>query len=182
MNRKSALTTLAAAGAAAILSVPAGAQSGAFADLSAIDREVSAFTGAPIGTPGGARHPVDRRLRLASCPGALSLDWHGRRADMVRVECANGAGWRIFVPVNANAASLAAAAGALAQDEPSMPLVERGQVLTITIQGSGFSVSQQGEALEEGAIGDWIRVRPEGQRDAVRARIDTPGRATIPLG
>lgn len=174
---------LAAAGIA-FTAAPAAAQSASFTDLAAIDAEVTAFTGAPVGTPGGARHPVDRRLRLAACPQALSLDWHGRRADMVRVECTSGSRWRIFVPVNANAASLAAASsGASArQTESALPMVERGQVLTITIQGSGFSVSQQGEALEEGAIGDWIRVRPEGVREPVRARIDTPGRATIPLG
>lgn len=179
---KSTSTLLGAAIGIAIATTPAAAQNAGFADLSAIDAEVTAFTGAPIGTPGGARHPVDRRLRLASCGGALSLNWHGRSADMVRVECNSGARWRIFVPVNATAASLAAASSFEERSAPAMPMVERGQVLTITIQGRGFSVSQQGEALEDGSMGDWIRVKPEGQRDAVRARIDTPGRATIPLG
>lgn len=178
MNRK--LILLAAAGLACTVS-PAVAQLSAYADLSAIDAEVVAFTGSPIGTPGGARHPVDRRLRLAACPGALALNWHGRSADMVRVECTANTRWRIFVPVNATVATMAAAP---APDDArsAMPMVERGQVLTLTIQGRGFSVSQQGEALEDGSIGDWIRVRPEGNREAVRARIDTPGRATIPLG
>ncbi len=178
MNRK---LTLLAASALALATSPAAAQTSGFADLAAIDAEVSAFTGAPVGTPGGARHPVDRRLRLAACPDALSLNWHGRAADMVRVECNAHSRWRIFVPVNAAVASMAAAPSR-DSSRSAMPMVERGQVLTITIQGRGFSVSQQGEALEEGSIGDWIRVRPEGNREAVRARIDTPGRATIPLG
>ncbi|WP_169053462.1 flagella basal body P-ring formation protein FlgA [Alteraurantiacibacter aquimixticola] len=161
-----------------LASAPLAAQS--FIDHGAIDAEVAAFTGAGIGTPGGARHPVDRRLRLSTCPQQLSLAWHGVRADMVRVECTAGQGWRIFVPVNSGGVT-AAVAAAPAQAR-RMPGVERGQVLTITIQGRGFSVSQQGEALEDGSVGEWIRVRPEGNREAVRARIDTPGRAVIPLG
>ncbi|QZH76623.1 MAG: flagella basal body P-ring formation protein FlgA [Erythrobacter sp.] len=155
--------------------MPAAAQDSRFADPAAIDAEVSAFTGAPLGTPGGARHPVDRRLRLAACAQSLDLAWHGRRADMVRVECNAGTSWRIFVPVNGDGANQTPAAA-------PVPVVERGQVIGIVIEGRGFSVAQQGEALEDGAIGQWIRVRPEGQREALRARIETPGRAVIPLG
>ena len=33
-------------------------------DLTMIDSAVAAFTGQPIGVPGGAAQPVDRRLRL----------------------------------------------------------------------------------------------------------------------
>ncbi|MFC3098938.1 flagella basal body P-ring formation protein FlgA [Alteraurantiacibacter palmitatis] len=164
------------------------AQAGGFADPGAIDAEIAAFTGAPAGSPGGARHPVDRRLRMAACPQPLALAWHGRRADMVRVECPAIAGWQIFVPVNS-----APAAAAHAAARPA-PVVERGQILTVAVEGRGFSVSQQAEALEAGAIGDWIRVRPDAQRAAngsarpatnrepIRARITHPGRAVIPVG
>ncbi len=168
---RSALTLLAVSS----LALPAAAQDSRFADPAAIDAEISAFTGAPLGTPGGARHPVDRRLRLAACAQSLDLAWHGRRADMVRVECNAGTSWRIFVPVNADGAGGAPAAAPVA-------VVERGQVIGVVIEGRGFSVAQQGEALEDGAIGQWIRVRPEGQREALRARIETPGRAVIPVG
>lgn len=159
-----------------LASFPAAAQDTRFADPGAIDAVLAAFTGAPPGTPGGAQHPVDRRLRLAACAQPLDLAWHGRRADMVRVECNGSASWRIFVPVNAGDGASGAAAAAPAA------AVERGQIISIVIAGRGFSVAQQGEALEEGAIGQWIRVRPEGQREALRARIDTPGRAVIPVG
>lgn len=169
---RSALTLI----AASALALPAAAQDSRFADPAAIDAEVSAFTGAPLGTPGGARHPVDRRLRLAACAQSLDLAWHGRRADMVRVECNAGTSWRIFVPVNADASGAGSVAAA------PVAVVERGQVIGIVIEGRGFSVAQQGEALENGAIGQWIRVRPEGQREALRARIETPGRAVIPVG
>ncbi|MFC3099905.1 flagella basal body P-ring formation protein FlgA [Altererythrobacter lauratis] len=165
------------------------AQAGGFADPAAIDAEIAAFTGAPAGSPGGARHPVDRRLRMAACPQPLALAWHGRRADMVRVECPAIAGWQIFVPVNAAASP----ATAIAAARP-VPVVERGQILTVAVEGRGFSVTQQAEALEAGAIGDWIRVRPDAQRGAtatartgsnrepLRARITHPGRAVIPVG
>ena len=166
-----------AALAAAALIVPAaaGAQA-AFADPAAIDAEVAAFTGAGVGQPGGARAPVDRRLRMAPCPQPLALSWHGRSADMVRVACPALAGWQVFVPVNAGGAAPAARASAPEGG------VERGQALTIAVQGRGFTVTQQGEAMEAGRIGDWIRVRPEGTREPVRARIDNPGRVVIPLG
>ena len=175
--------------ALAALPTALAAQAGGFADPAAIDAEITAFTGAPTGSPGGARHPVDRRLRMAHCPQPLALAWHGRRADMVRVECPAIAGWQVFVPVNAAASPGAA----MAVSRPA-PVVERGQILTVAVEGRGFSVTQQAEALEAGAIGDWIRVRPETQRAAngsarpattrepIRAQITHPGRAVIPVG
>lgn len=163
--------------AASAMLAPSGALAQAtFADPAAIDADVAMFTGAPLGQPGGARSPVDRRLRMAMCPQPLSLSWHGRRADMVRVECPALSGWQIFVPVNSGGAAQAVQAPAHAAG------VARGQVLTIAVQGRGFTVTQQGEALEAGNVGDWIRVRPEGNREPVRARIDNPGRVVIPLG
>lgn len=161
--------------AAALLPGTALAQA-MFADPAAIDAQVAAFTGAAQGQPGGARGPVDRRLRMATCPQALALAWHGRRADMVRVECPALAGWQIFVAINSSGAAQAAQSPARGAG------VERGQVLTIAVQGRGFTVTQQGEALEAGNVGDWIRVRPDGNREPVRARIDNPGRVVIPVG
>ncbi len=159
------------------LSISAAAQDGRFADHGAIDAELAAFTGAPVGTPGGARHPVDRRLRLTACPQQLDLTWHGRRADMIRVECNAGSSWRIFVPVNTGAGN----ARSGVPEQAPVSVVERGQIISLIIEGRGFSIAQQGEALEDGAIGAWIRIRPEGNREALRARIVTPGRAVIPI-
>jgi len=171
---------IAAAAATIALPCTAQAQSAAYADPAAIDAEVVAFTGAATGSPGGARGPVDRRLRMTTCALPLALAWHGRGASMVRVECNAGAApWRIFVPVNAG--DMAAAGSMAAARSPLPPEVARGQMLTITLQGRGFAISQQAEALEEGRVGQWIRVRPEGSREEVRARIDTPARVVIPL-
>lgn len=164
------------AAAALAAAAPAMAQDGGLADPAAIDAEIAAFTGAAAGAPGGARQPVDRRFRLAACPVPLRIEWYGRASDMVRVECTSGTGWRIYVPVTATSGPAAAPGGA-----PLPIVVQRGQMLTITVEGRGFAVSQQGEALEDGAIGAWIRIRPEGNREPVRARIQSPQRAVIPL-
>lgn len=150
-----------------------------FADLNAIDRQVEAFTGSPIGAPGGALTPVDRRLRLRACGGALSVTWNGLRRDSLQVACPEAGGWRIFVQLAS--ASLGAAAA------PALPAVSRGDAVTIAVQGDGFSVSQPGEALEQGAIGAWIRVRPVSSTamspkgDTLRAQIQRPGLVVIPV-
>lgn len=166
--------------ATAVMFSPAAvqAQSGGHIDHQRIDARVAAFTGMPAGTAGGAAQPVDRRLRLADCAGPLDLEYYGQRQDMVRVSCSVPERWQIFVPV-LRAQAMAASPGAPQAANPVV--IERGQVLSIAIEGRGFSVVQQGEALEDGAIGDWIRVRPEGRRDELRARLVTPARAVIPV-
>lgn len=149
-----------------------------FADLDAIDRQVAAFAGAPLGAPGGPVMPVDRRLRLRACAAPLAIGWNGLRRDSVQVRCPEADGWRIFVQI-ANATFGAAPAAA-------SPAVNRGDAVTIAVTGDGFSVSQPGEALENGAVGAWIRVRPanapaSGRGDTLRARIVRPGQVMIPL-
>lgn len=151
-----------------------------FADLASIDRQVAAFTGAPVGAPGGAVMPVDRRMRLQPCASQPAVSWNGLRRDSVVVQCPEAGGWRIYVQV-AGAAYGAAPVAA-------QPAVNRGDAVTIAINGDGFTVSQPGEALEGGAVGAWIRVRPVsatvtfGARgDTLRAQIVQPGMVAIPL-
>lgn len=152
---------------------------GDFADLAVLDREVAAFTGAPQGAPGGAALPVDRRLRLSRCSGPLALSWYGPRRETVLAECPTAGGWKVFVPLRpaANAATSAAA----------VPVVARGEAVTVIVSGAGFAVSQSGEAMEPGALGAWIRVRSasskgEPQRtQVIRAQVLRPGVVGIPL-
>jgi flagella basal body P-ring formation protein FlgA len=156
-------------------------QGAGFADLDAVDREVAAFTGAPIGAPGGASMPVDRRLRLQACAAPLAVSWNGLRRDSVQVQCPAAGGWRIFVPLTTGAM-----VGAMA----AAPAVNKGDAVSIAVTGDGFTVSQPGEALEGGPIGGWIRVRPVksggaatafGNSDTLRAQIVRPGMVAIPL-
>lgn len=146
---------------------------GGFTDPRAIDRVVADFTGTTIGEVGGARVPADRRLRLARCSQPLVASWHGRSKSTVRVECPAADGWRIFIatrPVPHAA-------------EPTR-VVKRGDPVTVQVRGRGFSVQQSGEALENGAVGDWIGIRINGRNarrsEPVRARIERPGLAVIP--
>lgn len=155
-----------AAGAAALAMIPSVA-SAASADPAAIDAAVAGFTGAAVGEPGGARLPVDRRLRLAPCGEPLALEWHGGGRATVLVRCPVAGGWRLYVPVEAGPGAAAAAAASI---------VSRGESVAIAVRGRGFTLTRQGEALEGGAAGEWIRVRPAGTRtDPMRARVLRPG-------
>lgn len=146
-----------------------------FIDPVEIDRAVEDFTGAGIGQVGGARLPADRRLRLAPCVEPLKVKWHGRAQTIVRVDCPTTSnasdGWRIFM-----ATSSVKPAPEIAK------VVARGDPITVIVKGRGFSVQQSAEAMEAGAIGDWIAVRTERRADAIRARIERPGLAVIPAG
>jgi flagellar basal body P-ring formation protein FlgA len=148
------------------------AQARGMTDPVAIDQAVAAFTGATIGTPGGARMATDRRLQLAACAAPLAISWHSPARTAVQVECPGPASWRIFVAVTpaVDASAIAAAP----------PAVKRGDALTIMVRGRGFSVQQPGEAIEGGAVGDWIVVRTSRKAESLRARIERPGLAVIP--
>lgn len=149
---------------------PAGAQQ--LTDLASIDREVSSFTGASIGEPGGALQPVDRRLHLAQCIAPPALSWYGTGRDTVLVRCPDPGSWRIFVPLTSGAGPSSA-----------QPAVLRGESVTIAIEGDGFSVSQPGEAVDPGTIGSWIRVRTSNANaQPFRARIVRPGLVAVDVG
>ena len=163
------MTVLALAGVLAPL--PARAQVQVGANLAAIDEAVARFTGAAPGKPGGAAHPVDRRLRLNPCAAPLALGWFGTRQDTVEVACPVPGGWKLYVPLAATSAQAAA------------PAVLRGEGVTIAVRDSGFAVSQPGEALEAGAVGAWIKVRGLAQNaPVIRARVVRPGLVGIDLG
>ena len=141
----------------------------AVTDPAEIDRAVAEFTGAEVGEVGGARMAADRRLRLAACDTPLEVNWHGTNRSTVAVQCAGPEPWRIFI------ATRAAPQAARAER-----VVSRGDPMTIMVRGRGFSVQQTGEAMESGAIGDWIAIRTTRRGDPVRARIERPGLAVIP--
>jgi flagellar basal body P-ring formation protein FlgA len=154
------------------LTLSPSVQAQALADLAAIDAQVATFTGAAIGEPGGAAMPTDRRLRLRPCPSAPALDWFGARRDMVQVTCPAPGGWRIYVPLRSPSTGAA----------PATPLIARGDAVSVTVSGDGFAISQQGEALEAGAAGAWIKVRLAGAKaDPVRAQVLRPGAVGIDL-
>lgn len=145
-------------------------------DLSVIDRAVADFTGAEIGQPGGAKLPVDRRLRLANCQTPLDLQWFGRTQRSVQIACP-GAGWRIYVAVDGGAGP--AMSGSQNYGET---LIHRGENVSIQVRGGGFTLTRQGSALEDGAQGEWIKVRAVGKKtETLRAEVLRPGQVGIHL-
>lgn len=164
-------------------------------DPGAIDAAVEAFTGASVGEAGGAIAPADPRLRLAPCPTPLETAWHGRARTTVRVACPGPSGWRVFVALRgasgAPGSSSSAAPGGATGAARAAPLIDRGDPVTVTVRGRGFTVQQAGEAMEAGRAGEWIGIRLAATsrgasrrtgRDPVRARIVRPGLAEIPIG
>lgn len=146
------------------------AQARDYTDPTDIDRTVEMFTGHPTGTPGGARSAVDPRLKLAQCPVDLAASWHGSPGRTVAVRCPTTTGWRIYVSLaTVREASLVRQA------------VKRGETIMIVIRGRGFTVQRQGEALESGATGSWITARTSRSVQPLRARVERPGLAVIPL-
>lgn len=141
-------------------------------DPQEIDRTVAAFTGAAVGEIGGARLPADRRLRLSPCHQPLAANWHGTAQTTVKVECPDPGGWHVFVALRT--------APVPTNGGPQQQVVKRGDPITVMVRGRGFSVQQSGEAMEHGAIGDWIAIRTARRGEPIRARIERPGLAVIP--
>ena len=136
------------------------------------------FTGAGIGQPGGARLPVDRRMRLNACGAPLQLAWYGSNQDSIQVHCPD-AGWRIYVAVAQSGQSGQQAR----QQEEQQVVVSRGETVAIIVEGGGFSLSRQAVAMEEGVVGQWIKVRPaqDKKADPVRAQVVRPGQVAVRL-
>ncbi|WP_088306653.1 flagella basal body P-ring formation protein FlgA [Novosphingobium sp. B 225] len=153
-----------------LIAAPATAKPGQ-ADLAAIDQAVANFTGLPLGSPGGAAAPVDRRLRLGSCGVPLALSWYGSRNDSVQVDCPVAGGWRLYVPIASRGAAT-----------PAPAAIAKGDAISISVSGDGFAVAQPGEALESGPVGAWIKVRTLGSNaQPMRARVLRPGQTGIDL-
>ena len=50
------------------------------------------------------------------------------------------------------------------------------------MRGRGFTLNRQGSAVEDGAQGEWIKVRASGERtETLRAMVLSPGQVGIDL-
>lgn len=150
---------------------------GGFQDLDSLDRRIAQFTGAGIGEPGGAIHPLDRRLKLRRCGEAVEIAWRRTEQRAVALHCPEPDGWRLYVAIKP-----AVQANGTAQEA----VINRGDSVVITVAGSGFSLTRPAEALESGAVGEWIRIRPASadrrQSEVLRARVMGAGSVTLPAG
>lgn len=147
-----------------------------FTPAAAIDAAVASFLGAPAGAPGGAARGVDPQLKLAECEGVIEVDWHGSAGTTLQVRCPSR-GWRVFVAV-----------GAVVSDRErngtgTQSLVQRGETVSLIYEGRGFVLTRQGEALEPGAMNQWIKIRPVGENaKPVRGQVISPGTVRVSAG
>lgn len=152
----------------------------AFQDTAAVDRAVAAFTSHATGEAGGARTPVDTRLRLATCP-MVSLSWRTDAHDAVVVAC-SGPDWRLFVPVIRVAGMTPAAATAVAQEAAAKlaPVIKRGDPVMVEAGTDGFSVTREGIAMGDAAPGSRFLVKVDDAKGPVQAVATADGRAVLP--
>jgi len=166
---------------AALIAAPAIAAA-PYQDTSVLDRAVANFTGHATGDTGGARTPVDTRLRLAACP-MVSMAWRSDSRDAVVVTC-TGPDWRIFVPVRVSDSAPAAPAPATTMAAvPAIRLaavIKRGDPVTISAATNGFSITREGIALGDAAPGARFMVKCEDSKNPVQAVAIESGRATLP--
>ena len=118
-----------------------------------------------LGADGTAR-PVDRRLKLKACPEPVAVDAPILGAAAVR--CAS-AGWRLRVPLLANAGPGAA--------QPVV--IHRGDPVSVVTSAAGFSVTADGIAEGDGRIGDRLRVRIRADNPAISGEIVDSGTVRI---
>ncbi len=161
---------------AVLIATPATAQP-SFQDVGLIDGAVTTFTGKAIGSEGGARTGVDQRLKLAACP-MVSLSWRTPAHDAVVVTC-QAPEWRVFVPVMMPPAPPIAAAAAVSAARPEI-VIKRGDPVTVEAGAVGFTITREGVAMSEAAVGGRFLVNVDGARKPIQAIALETGRATLP--
>ncbi|MCX8477679.1 MAG: flagella basal body P-ring formation protein FlgA [Sphingomonas sp.] len=171
--RKETMMLLSLALAAA---APAAAQD--FQSTQVLDTVVAQFTGKPLGEQGGARAPVDKRLKLQAC-AAPQLEWHNAAKDAVVVRCMAPA-WRIFVPVNAVPQPKAAPVAVASAPVRAAPVIRRGDPITVEAGSAGFSITRDGVAMGDAAAGARLLVRVDERKPPIQAVAIESGRARLP--
>lgn len=151
----------------------------AFQSTEALDLLVERFAGAPIGAEGGARAAVDKRLKLTPCD-APQLSWRSAAEDAVVIRCQGPQQWRVFVAINAlpKAAPTAVAAAPVAA-KPEL-VIRRGDPVMLEAGAAGFSITREGLAMADAAVGGRVLVKTDDKRPPVAAIALAPGRAKLP--
>ncbi len=106
-----------------------------------LDAIFAQLTCPQVGELGGARAPVDTRLKLAQC-AAPQLEWRSDARDAVLVRCM-APGWRVYVQVNAapqpkTVTETPARAAPVVKAEP---VIRRGDPITVEAGAEGFAIT-----------------------------------------
>ncbi|MEO5492676.1 MAG: flagella basal body P-ring formation protein FlgA [Sphingomonas sp.] len=167
--------------AAIVAAAPAAAQS--FQSTTMIDKAVAGFTGRAIGDDGGARTPVDTRLKLAAC-SMVTMNWRTPAHDSVVVACPDPE-WRIYVPIRI-AAPAFVAASPLAPPPPvaAKPaiVIKRGDPVSVSAGNAGFEITRDGIAVNDAAAGQRLLIKVQDGKPPIQAVAVEPGKAVIPGG
>uniref|UniRef100_UPI0035C9BC35 flagella basal body P-ring formation protein FlgA n=1 Tax=uncultured Sphingomonas sp. TaxID=158754 RepID=UPI0035C9BC35 len=155
----------------------------AFQDTVALDRAVAAFAGRSIGDEGGARTPIDSRLKLAACP-MVSMAWRSDAHDAVVVTC-TGPDWRMFVPIRMVAVAPKGAAPLVITPSEVTAMrpvyvIKRGDPVTISAGSPGFSITRDGIAVADAVAGGRFLVKVDPTKAPIQAVAIAQGRATLP--
>lgn len=138
-----------------MLAALAAAPAPQFEDLAALDQIAAEAAG-------GATRPIDRRIRLARCAEPVIADPPALGA--VALRCASR-GWRLRVVVVAAART--------------ENVVRRGDAVELAAGSDGFSVTTQAIALDDGGIGQPVRVKTSTGAAPVSARVTGAGAVSI---
>ena len=158
---------------------PAAAQQG-FENLDRLDSIVAMTVGANIGQPGGPVAPIDRRLRLAPCPGSPKIE--GPQFGAAIVSCPQ-TGWRLRVPLVPGAdvaKSSDFSRPSQSQSAAPAPMIRKGDPVQLVAGDGSFSVVRPMIADEDGTIGAVIRVREGPRTTPVFGRIESLGIVRVP--
>lgn len=158
---------------------PAAAQD--FQSTPVLDAVVAQFTGKALGEQGGARAPVDKRLKLQAC-AAPQLEWRSEAKDAVVIRCMAPA-WKLYVPVNAVPQPKAApvvVAQAPAVPVRAEPVIRRGDPITVEAGSPGFSITRDGVAMGDAAPGARLLVKVDEKKAPIQAVALESGRARLP--
>jgi flagella basal body P-ring formation protein FlgA len=160
----------------------AAADAYGFEDLARLQGRLVGALDADVGQPGGPVAPIDRRLKLKACPANVTIDPPALGAVALRCE---PLGWRIRVPLVrlAGTAPAMASAGSYAPAQPMQPmqpaLIKRGDPVELVAASSGFSVSTDAVAQEDGRLGGRIRVKPDQRGPIVIGEVVDSGRVRV---
>jgi flagella basal body P-ring formation protein FlgA len=139
----------------------AAVQPGAYQDLDLLDARVAEALGGP-----GIAAPIDRRIKLALCPNDPEVG--SPAGGAVAVRCL-AAGWKIRVPVSRAPAS----------ETSAQVLVHKGDAIQLVAEGSGYSASFMGIAVDEGGRDSVVRVKIPTSSSTLSAIVAGAGVATI---
>lgn len=183
MNRnipamRKALPPLALAAALSVAS-PLAAQSALppAQDLGQLERMVVATIGADIGMPGGPMAPIDRRMRLAACPGGIQID--PPTLSSVTVRCTTS-GWRLRVPLMRDSMAMASGAPAMGtQSASANAAIRKGDPVQLVAQGPSFSISIDATAMEDADVGRRVRVATSSKGSTLFAEVIDVGKVRL---